>query len=244
MVPGSPGNGFYVCATPLPWCSTEATHGPGETHQRSNHSTAHEVARVPSRRHGLCGRKGSRRADTSSKWAKEIPTPLLLFSSRNVPHLLKSLERATRKDKRRSSSARNSRDVQDNPGLNGSLSLRKRCWKKDEGLAPLKKKKSNMTLERQERVLGAAEGCLLSRNFRFKTVILERRCRGKGKTRPKGGSVQQKKLVMTATVVDAGLVIRSVRRKTKMMRRHMSRVVPCKKQCTLILSHMSRAQFR
>ena len=39
-------------------------------------------------------------------------------------------------------------------------------------------------------------------------------------------------------------MIRSVRRKTKMMRGHMSRVVLCRKRCTFILSHLSRAGVR
>ena len=46
------------------------------------------------------------------------------------------------------------------------------------------------------------------------------------------------------TVSDTGLVIRSVRRKTNIMIKHMSRVVLCRKQCMFTLSHLSRAQFR
>ena len=59
--------------------------------------------------------------------------------------------------------------------------------------------------------------------------------RGNGSTEETRNS---KLVVMTATVSDTGLVIRSVWRKTKMMCRHMSRVVLCRKQCTFSMRHL------
>ena len=99
--------------------------------------------------------------------------------------------------------------------------------------------------ENEESRLSALLVCLLSRSFRFATVILERqRPRKRENDTYKRVSSTEETRNSLLTVLDTGLVIRSVKRKTNMMRRHMSRVVLCRKQCMFTLSHLSRAPFR
>ena len=117
-----------------------------------------------------------------------------------------------------------------------------------EGLATIRETHAKLRERTRNRGYQPSSSASSHETFDSRQSSLSCSGRGKGKTRPQGGSVQQKKVVtlffLTATVSDTGPVIRSVRRKTNMMRRHMARVVLCKKQCMFTLSHVSRPQFR
>ena len=77
------------------------------------------------------------------------------------------------------------------------------------------------------------------RTWKFRESSLSGAGRGKGKAKFKGSLFNRRNsqlVVLTVTVFDTGLVTRSVRRKTQMMRRHMSGAVFCRKQCTFIVT--------